>query len=309
MLTQELTPALYQTWRSTWAAHRDRLRPNRISGPALDRYLRHAYPLAPLTDPSALRIVTENVAHNAPWASKLPPGVPPQPVAYWVCLLYTSTAQETNVEAISAAAFASDAFAGRLNEGLTSAAFAQAGNGYPEFLAGCAHDGATHRENARAATCTTAGYTGDLICDLCGETIEAGQAIAPFACPSTGFTDRPATTSWDHAGIDFALNNGLFYGTSSTLFSPSGAMTRAMLVTVLWRLDGRPAPKSSNPFQDVPANQYYCCLLYTSDGTLSSHFFQGCRQPDGFNTLTAVEGGFADGMELCRRKIQLLNPL
>ena len=37
MLTQELTPALYQTWRSTWAAHRDRLRPNRISGPALDR--------------------------------------------------------------------------------------------------------------------------------------------------------------------------------------------------------------------------------------------------------------------------------
>ena len=84
MLTQELTPALYQTWRSTWAAHRDRLRPNRISGPALDRYLRHAYPLAPLTDPSALRIVTENVAHNAPWASKLPPGVPPQPVAYWV---------------------------------------------------------------------------------------------------------------------------------------------------------------------------------------------------------------------------------
>ena len=81
MLTQELTPALYQTWRSAWAAHRDRLRPNRISGPALDRYLRHAYPLAPLTDPSALRIVTENVAHNAPWASKLPPGVPPQPVA------------------------------------------------------------------------------------------------------------------------------------------------------------------------------------------------------------------------------------
>ena len=84
MLTQELTPALYQTWRNAWAAHRDRLRPNRISGPALDRYLRHAYPLAPLTDPSALRIVTENVAHNAPWASKLPPGVPPQPVAYWV---------------------------------------------------------------------------------------------------------------------------------------------------------------------------------------------------------------------------------
>ena len=37
MLTQELTPALYQTWRSTWAAHRDRLRPNRISGPALDQ--------------------------------------------------------------------------------------------------------------------------------------------------------------------------------------------------------------------------------------------------------------------------------
>ena len=181
------------------------------------------------------------------------------------------------VEPASAAAFSSDAFAGRLNEGLTPAAFAQAGNGYPEFLAGCAHDGARHRENAQAATCTTAGYTGDLICDLCGETIEAGQAIAPFACPSTGFTDRPAPTSWDHAGIDFALNNGLFYGTSSTQFSPSGAMTRAMLVTVLWRLDGRPAPKSSNPFQDVPANQYYCdAVTWASENNMG----QGRFAPD-----------------------------
>ena len=200
-----------------------------------------------------------------------------------------NAAQETNVEAISAAAFASDAFAGRLNEGLTSAAFAQAGNGYPEFLAGCAHDGATHRENARAATCTTAGYTGDLICDLCGETIEAGQAIAPFACPSAGFTDRPATTSWDHAGIDFALNNGLFFGTSSTLFSPSGAMTRAMLVTVLWRLDGRPAPKSSNPFQDVPANQYYCdAVTWASENNIVAGMGQGRFAPDASVTREQI---------------------
>lgn len=200
-----------------------------------------------------------------------------------------NAAQETNVEAISAAVFASDAFAGRLNEGLTPAAFAQAGNGYPEFLAGCAHDGATHRENARAATCTTAGYTGDLICDLCGETIEAGQAIAPFACPSTGFTDRPATTSWDHAGIDFALNSGLFFGTSSTQFSPSGAMTRAMLVTVLWRLDGRPEPKSSNPFQDVPANQYYCdAVTWASENNIVAGMGQGRFAPDASITREQI---------------------
>ncbi|MCR5742647.1 MAG: hypothetical protein K6F92_02800 [Lachnospiraceae bacterium] len=50
-----------------------------------------------------------------------------------------------------------------------------------EAPTGCAHDGATHLVNTVEATCGTDGYTGDTVCDLCGETIAAGEVI-----PATG---------------------------------------------------------------------------------------------------------------------------
>ncbi len=52
-----------------------------------------------------------------------------------------------------------------------------------------------------------------------------------------GFLDTPPAGHWAHEGIEFAVENGLFKGTSATTFDPNGGMTRAMLVTVLYRLD------------------------------------------------------------------------
>ena len=67
----------------------------------------------------------------------------------------------------------------------------------------------------------------------------------------------PAAGHWAHAGIDFALKQGLFNGMSATTFEPDGSMTRAMLVTVLWRLDGSRAPAGRNTFTDVPGGQWF----------------------------------------------------
>ncbi len=64
-------------------------------------------------------------------------------------------------------------------------------------------------------------------------------------------------TKWYHEGIDFVLLEGLFKGTSDTTFAPDSTMTRAMLVTVLYRLEGEPATAAANPFHDVAANQWY----------------------------------------------------
>ena len=50
---------------------------------------------------------------------------------------------------------------------------------------------------------------------------------------------------------------GLFYGTTNYTFSPDGSMTRAMLVTVLWRLAGEPTPAQSTSFTDIPSDSYY----------------------------------------------------
>mgnify|MGYP001000322941 CR=1 FL=1 len=75
-------------------------------------------------------------------------------------------------------------------------------------------------------------------------------------CPSKPFADVDITR-WYHEGIDFVLLNGLFNGTSGTTFEPNADMTRAMLVTVLWRLDKELDATVSSLFADVADGTWY----------------------------------------------------
>lgn len=70
------------------------------------------------------------------------------------------------------------------------------------------------------------------------------------------FTDV-RESDWFYEDVAFAYENGLFAGTSDTTFSPNAAMTRAMLVTVLYRLEGEPAVYGRSGFSDVQYNSYY----------------------------------------------------
>ena len=75
-------------------------------------------------------------------------------------------------------------------------------------------------------------------------------------CPGKRFTDMPDVKNWAHEGIDFVISNGLFNGMNNTTFAPKGQMTRAMLVTVLWRLAGEPK-EGKNIFTDVKDGSWY----------------------------------------------------
>lgn len=70
------------------------------------------------------------------------------------------------------------------------------------------------------------------------------------------FTDV-LTTDWFYEDVAFVYNEGLFTGTSDTTFSPNAPMTRAMLVTVLYRLEGEPTVTGRSGFADVVLNSYY----------------------------------------------------
>lgn len=83
------------------------------------------------------------------------------------------------------------------------------------------------------------------------------ESCAGTICPSHDYHDAPEFGHWSHAGIDYTLELGLFRGTSDTEFSPNVAMTRAMLVTVLYRLDGQKEPTGANPFTDVEPDSWY----------------------------------------------------
>lgn len=69
-------------------------------------------------------------------------------------------------------------------------------------------------------------------------------AVSPFP-----FSDVSAN-AWYFGDVYYTYNNALFAGTSASVFSPDVTMTRAMLVTVLWRMEG--SPEATEPtFSDV----------------------------------------------------------
>lgn len=96
-------------------------------------------------------------------------------------------------------------------------------------------------------------------------------AVESYTCSSLKIYDRitveftdgmlPFTdvreTDWFYDDVVFAYENGLFSGTTATTFSPYAPMTRAMLVTVLYRLEGEPAVTGRSGFSDVTIGSYY----------------------------------------------------
>ena len=70
------------------------------------------------------------------------------------------------------------------------------------------------------------------------------------------FADVPASHPLFDA-VKYVYDNGIFKGTSDTAFEPETVMDRAMLVTVLWRLEGSPEPETAAAFEDVAPETWY----------------------------------------------------
>ncbi|MDR1439928.1 MAG: S-layer homology domain-containing protein, partial [Clostridiales bacterium] len=94
--------------------------------------------------------------------------------------------------------------------------------------------------------------------------IPQGNVIFEDADTPLGFAYRyenpfidVADGDWFYGNVQHAVENELFNGTSPTEFSPNGTMTRAMTVTVLYRMEGQPRAAGASPFADVPAGQWY----------------------------------------------------
>ena len=127
----------------------------------------------------------------------------------------------------------------------------------------------TEIRNAKEATCTEDGYTGDRYCKDCGALLERGEVI-PAHCASKEFQDLN-TNQWYHMYTDYVLEKGLMEGVGNGRFQPDGTLTRGMLVTTLHRLAGSPEPEAAATFTDLRTGAYYekavawACLLYTSD--------------------------------------------
>lgn len=93
------------------------------------------------------------------------------------------------------------------------------------------------------------------------DTILSETKLAIYAmddvCPSKSYTDV-AKNAWYHDYVDFMVENGYMNGVSNTLFDADGSVTRAQLVTILYRVAGEPSVEGlNNPFTDVAEGKWY----------------------------------------------------
>ncbi len=123
---------------------------------------------------------------------------------------------------------------------------------------------------AVAATCTKDGCTEGSHCSECGEVLSKSEVI-----PATGhklvykvcsvcgyevpfpFVDV-SKTDWFYNDVKYVWQHDIMNGVSDTKFAPETPMTRAMVVTVLYRLEGSPdvTGMATPPFTDIGAKNF-----------------------------------------------------
>ena len=103
---------------------------------------------------------------------------------------------------------------------------------------------------------------------------------------SQKFKDVSGSTKWASNSVDFMSGNGLVNGISTkdpTVFGPNQSMTRAMLVTILYRAAGQPSVTGiTNKFTDNKENQYYHnAVLWASNNGIVNGATAKTFDPDG----------------------------
>ena len=162
--------------------------------------------------------------------------------------------------------------------------------GYTEHFCAC---GESYRD----------GYTAALghnyvngVCTRCGNV--EGTCDGGDACPSKPYHDVD-TGRWYHEGVDYAIAHGLMNGVGNGMFEPESSMTRAMLVTVLWRYAGSPA-EGTNTFVDVKPNQWYTqAVAWAAEHGVVNGVGHGMFEPDGNVTreqMAAILYRYANGV-------------
>lgn len=93
------------------------------------------------------------------------------------------------------------------------------------------------------------------------------------------FTDVPVD-AWYAEAVNYVDGNGLMMGESDTLFNPDGALNRAMLVTILYRMEKEPDVTAANPYTDVAADTWYSdAVIWATENNIVKGYGAGIFAP------------------------------
>ena len=90
------------------------------------------------------------------------------------------------------------------------------------------------------------------------EPVEPEKPVVPVI--GGVFTDVKAD-DWFAGAVEYVYENGLMDGMGNNQFAPYGTTTRGQIVTILWRLEGKPLPSITNPFSDVGYSEWYSTAI------------------------------------------------
>ena len=108
----------------------------------------------------------------------------------------------------------------------------------------------------------------------------SGPAVGPPSDPPEPEWENPYIdvneSSWFYDAVQYVSMNGLMNGTSATTFSPNATMNRALMVTILYRMDGVPDVSGEIPFTDIPNGTLYTeAVLWASQNGIVYDYYNG----------------------------------
>lgn len=123
-------------------------------------------------------------------------------------------------------------------------------------------------------------------------------------CPSKGYTDVPGEQDWAHAGIDFCISRGIMSSTQTNklTFEPNAACSRAMIVSILYRLSKSPAVSYEAKFSDVPAGNWYTsAVIWAYKNGITKGYDNGRFGPDDMVTREQMAVILKSYTEFCKK--------
>ena len=146
----------------------------------------------------------------------------------------------------------------------------------------------TEEETTPAEDTTTPAEGEDAAAPAEGEDAaapaEGEDAAAPAegedAAAEAGYTDV-TEANWFYEAVTYVTEKGLVDGETETTFAPNASMTRADLVTALYRLAGSPEVTAENPFTDVAADaEYYNAVMWAYTNGVVGGITDTTYEPD-----------------------------
>ncbi|MBQ6262776.1 MAG: S-layer homology domain-containing protein [Clostridia bacterium] len=112
----------------------------------------------------------------------------------------------------------------------------------------------------------------------------AFAAVVPASAADPVFSDVNKSM-WSYDSIVYAVKSGYMQGVGGGKFNPKGSLTRAMVVTALWRREGSPAPKAASGFDDVRAGAWYAdAVAWAKEGGVVNGVSDKKFGPEGLIT-------------------------